>query len=351
MVALKGKTAAAFTTNRDPAVKAALIYGPDAGLVRERATALAKSIVSDLKDPFNYIELSDIDLKAEPSRLADEAAALSFAGGERVIRLRTVGDAAASPAKTLVDALDKGDLKANALVIIEGGDLGKTSKLRKLFEGSKSAVALPCYEDDIGDLRTLAETMAKQAGLSFSQDALDLAISLLGEDRGVSRAELEKLMLFAGPAKTEGDNSIISIAAVKACLVDTISDAVDAVAGAAADGDAARLALNLQRSASAGASAIGLLRALQRMLARLQTAQKAVSAGASPAEAMKRLRPPVFYKEQRAFSDRLRRWPLSRLERANALLVETELSAKTTGAPQKEIIERAAFQIAGLAAR
>ena len=80
-------------------------------------------------------------------------------------------------------------------------------------------------------------------------------------------------------------------------------------------------------------------------------AQSAVSTGQSAAEAMKSLRPPVFYMEQRAFSARLRNWSLAKLSRALDLLLQAECDAKTTGAPQKEIIERVAFQIAALASR
>ena len=78
------------------------------GWCAERADTLAKSVVADFKDPFNYIDLTDADLKTEPARLADEAAALSFAGGERVVRLKTIGEAAAKAAQTLIDGLDGG---------------------------------------------------------------------------------------------------------------------------------------------------------------------------------------------------------------------------------------------------
>ncbi|MEM6414625.1 MAG: DNA polymerase III subunit delta [Pseudomonadota bacterium] len=353
MTALKGRAINAFLNKPDPSKEAVLLYGPDSGLVRERATLLAKNIVADLKDPFNYIELADADLKTDPTRLYDEATALSFSGGKRVIRLRTVGDGATSSAKSLINDLDNGIIKPNALILIEAGDLSKNSKLRKLFEGAEKATTIPCYEDGADDVRALAQQMAAHEGLHFTQDALDLTISLLGEDRGITRAELDKLILFAGPKETRPNDSKseITIDTVSHCLVDTISDAMDSVANAATDGNLKELAINLYRSKTAGGSAIGLLRALQRSLARLQAAQQSISKGASPGDAMKRLRPPIFYKEQKAFANRLSRWPLSQLEHAHAILVETELKAKTTGAPQQEIIERAAFMIAKLGER
>ncbi|MEE2690212.1 MAG: DNA polymerase III subunit delta [Pseudomonadota bacterium] len=351
MTALKGREIDAFLKRRDAGIAAVLIYGPDAGLVRERADKLAASVVPDFKDPFNYIEFSDADLKGEPGRLADEAQALSFAGGERVIRIKGAGDAAAKAADTLVSGLDKRRIKSNAFVVVEAGDLAKSSALRKLFEKAKSAAALPCYADAPADVRALAVDMAKAEDLSFEADALDLVVSLLGDDRGVTRSELEKLILYKGPKSLRDGPAAITLEDARECLVDGVGDALDEAAAAAADGARTALSRALWKSSSAGASPISLLRALSRAFSRLHAAQTMIAGGMSPDMAMKRLRPPVFFKEERAFAQRLRRWPLADLDAALDLLIEAELDAKTTGAPQKEIAERAAIMLALRAAR
>lgn len=352
MTALKGKAIDGFLAKRDPAICAVLVYGPDAGLVKERADKLAKAVTPDFKDAFNYIELTDADVKAEPGRLADEAMSLSFMGGERVVRIRTTGDGAHVAAKTLVDGAVQGHVKVNGLVIIEGGDLAKTSKLRKLFEGAKkAAVALPCYADGAGDVRALALNTAQAEDLRFEPDALDLLVSLLGADRGLSRAEVDKLILYKGPKETRSGPAVITVTDVKESLVDTIGDAMDAVAAAAADGRALALSRALARSAAAGGSPIAALRALQRSFSRLDAAAGHITAGSSAADAMARLRPPVFFMEKKPFEARLQRWSKGKTERALDLLVEAELAAKTTGAPQREIVERTALQLAALARR
>lgn len=352
MAALKGASIERFLASPPENKSAVLIYGPDGGLVRERGAVAAKAITDDLSDPFNYIELADADLKGEPARLVDEAAALSFAGGRRVIRLRTTSDAAAIAAiKNLIDGLDGETLKSNSLVIVEAGELQKSSKLRKLFETARNAVAIACYEDKPDDVRELAIKMAAAEDLRFDQDAVELAVSLLGTDRGVSRSELDKLILYVGPKGQPRDHDVITLTDVKESLVDTVTDALDAVAGAALDGANKRLALALHRSAVSGANSIGLLRALQRSVGRLAAAQDLVAGGTSAADAMKRLRPPVFYTEQRAFTARLRRWSTQKLTRAQNDLLDTECAAKTTGAPQRELVERAAFRLAAMAQR
>src|SRR3546814_17505170 len=89
---LAGKQADAFLANPDPAVRTVLLYGPDGGLIRERSAALLAKIVDDPADPFCVSEIAASQLKDDPARLADEAAALTFGGGRSFVRVRDAGD-------------------------------------------------------------------------------------------------------------------------------------------------------------------------------------------------------------------------------------------------------------------
>ena len=83
---------AAFLQRPDQAIRAVLLYGPDIGLVRERADVLARTVCPDLRDPFRVADLSGAALAADPARLADEAAQMSLIGdSERIPQVRTDG--------------------------------------------------------------------------------------------------------------------------------------------------------------------------------------------------------------------------------------------------------------------
>ncbi len=349
MTALKGRAIKAFLEKPDPAVAAILVYGPDSGLVRTRALTLARGVVDDLNDPFNAIELTDADLKDEPARLADEISALSFAGGARIVRLRTVGEASAKAAEALIKGLDSDAVKPNGLVVIEGGDLSPRSGLRKMFEKAKRAAALPCYADAPADVRDLARDLARAEDLRFDDDALDLLVATLGDDHGLTRSEIDKLILFKGPKSVRSGPATITVEDVRASIVDGPGQALEDATAAAVDGAPKALSAALFKAEAAGASPIGLLRALQRQVARVRTAKAHVEAGESAAAAMKKLRPPVFFAEQRAFENRLRKWPMRRLDLAARMLIDAEFEAKMTGAPQREIVERTALRISMMA--
>src|SRR5215212_5984877 len=94
MVALRAKEIDAFLARPDAGRPIILLYGPDAGLVRERAEALLASAVDDPNDPFSLVRLDGDELAAEPSRLVDEAMTIPLfrwrhrgTGGQPVERL------------------------------------------------------------------------------------------------------------------------------------------------------------------------------------------------------------------------------------------------------------------------
>ena len=65
MVALRGKEIDSYLARPDPGRPIILLYGPDAGLVRERADALMASAVDDPNDPFSLVRLDGDELAAE----------------------------------------------------------------------------------------------------------------------------------------------------------------------------------------------------------------------------------------------------------------------------------------------
>src|ERR1700687_5561329 len=83
MVAIKPADVDRFVARPDPARPVVLVFGPDAGLVSERANALVKSSVDDPNDPFALARLEAEDLAAEPSRLVEEAQTIPLFGARR----------------------------------------------------------------------------------------------------------------------------------------------------------------------------------------------------------------------------------------------------------------------------
>jgi DNA polymerase-3 subunit delta len=220
MVALRGKEIDSFLARPDPGRPIILLYGPDAGLVRERADALLKSAVDDVDDPFSLVKLEGDELAAEPSRLVDEAMTVPLFGGRRAIRVRAGSRSFASG----VDTLAETPLK-DCRIVIEAGDLRPESPLRKACERAKTAVAIGCYPDGERDLAKLMDDELRLANLRIAPDARAALMSLLGGDRQASRNELKKLTLFAhGEGEVTLDHVMGVVADASELKLDPIVD-------------------------------------------------------------------------------------------------------------------------------
>ncbi|MYE00469.1 MAG: DNA polymerase III subunit delta [Alphaproteobacteria bacterium] len=338
---LSGRQIAGFLRNAlPPDLLAVVLYGPDEGQVRERARLLAGKTVEDIQDPFRVATLSGMDLKADPALLADEAAAISLAGGKRLVRLRSAGDDCTTALKAVLDGP-----AADALIVVEAGELTPRSTLRRLAESHDRAAALPCYADDENAVSRLIEHTVRNSGARIEPDALAFAVSHLGNDRATTRMEAEKLALFAGEGGT------IALEDAVACIGDSAALSLDDIAFAAGAGDLAGLSTALDRAAAEATASVTILRAAGRHFQRLDAVQTLVAGGMDARTAMARLRPPVFFRRQAAFRSQLRRWPQGRILAALARLNRAEIECKTTGLPDRAIAERVLIELAGAGAQ
>jgi DNA polymerase-3 subunit delta len=201
-----------------------VVYGPDRGLVSERAGLLAKRSGVALDDPFALLKLDVSDLQGSPGRLLDEVNALGLFGGDKLIWLRGVNNE--KPVLDAVQVILEQGAPANTL-LIEAADLKKGSGLRKLVEPSRAVAVIPCYADDVRALNALIDTELALEGLTITNDARRHLVDQLGGDRVASRNEIRKLALYCkGMGRIEEhhiDDIIGDASSVSA------DDAVDAI--------------------------------------------------------------------------------------------------------------------------
>ncbi|MBX3455633.1 DNA polymerase III subunit delta [Ferrovibrio sp.] len=316
-------------------LRAALFFGPDLGLVRERAKAMAKTVAPDLTDAFQVATITAAQLQEDPARLADEAAQISMLGGRRVVMLSGLGD---KHAKLLADFLS--DPPGDALVVAEAGDLSGRSSLVKAFEGADTAVAVACYADDPRVLAGVIQGMIEEAGRKIDRDAVDYLVEHLGTDRMITRGEIQKLLLYKGD---EAGN--IDLADCEATVGDSSAGSLDDAAFAAFGGDIAGLTEALSKSEQAGESPVAILRVAQKHAQRLHLGVARMAQGNSdPKFVAKSLG--VFWKREDAFLKQLRLWNNDRLLRALDYLTQAELDCKTTGMPSEAATGDALLRIA-----
>ena len=335
MTAIKAFEVDKFVAKPDPGMPIVLVFGPDAGLVRERVDALVKASVDDPNDPFALARIEAEDLSANQARLVEEAHTVPLFGGRRAVLVKAGGRNIAGAVESVIAAPS-----AECRVIIEAGDLRKTAPLRVLCEKAKVAAALPCYPDNERDLARLIDDEMRVAGLTIAPDARATLLSLLGGDRLASRNEVRKLALYAkGQARVE-------LADVMEIVADASTLALDGVIDATFAGKPPDVETEFGKARAGGSSPAAIVSAAIRHVANLHKMKLAVDAGDSTEFAMKRGAPPVHFTREKTVGEALRIWSAPRLIRAMEQLAEASLDMRRNASLAETMAQRTLLALA-----
>ncbi|HEX6002200.1 MAG TPA: DNA polymerase III subunit delta [Hyphomicrobiaceae bacterium] len=336
MVAVKGYQADAFLKAVDRVPSAVLLYGMDAGLIAERAASLAKRLAQAHNG--EVLRLDDADLEDDPHRLGVELLTLPMFGGRKIIRAATGRRITAATLKPIVEVG-----KLEGYLIVEAGHLRKGEALLTLFETAAGAAAIPCFPDEARDLESVVGEVLGTARMQISPEARKLLLARLGADRALSRAEVEKLVLYAHsrPRIEEAD--------VEAAVGDAAETALDRVTMAAAAGRAGEAVRECERCVTGGESAQSVILALQRHFLRLHRLRSGLDEGRSLDELMRALKPQVSYRQKTAIEQQVRAWSPARLNAALALIGDTAKAARLSSALEETLAERLLMELGAMA--
>ncbi|RAZ75007.1 DNA polymerase III subunit delta [Mesorhizobium atlanticum] len=308
MAQKKGYEVDSWLARPDPAMGIVLLYGPDRGLVAERAKTFAVKTGLPLDDPFSVVKLDGAEVDRDEGRLLDEARTVPMFSDRRLLWVRN-----ASGQKALAD-----DIKAltteparDAVILIEAGDLKKGTGLRAIVEAAGNAIALPCYADEARDLDSVIDDELRKAGMSMTLDARQALRRNLGGDRLASRGEIEKLVLYAHGRKEIGIEDINALSGdVSGASFD---DAVDAML----DGKVGDFDIAFTRHCQSGGHPFLVLSSAMRQLQAIQAMRGQMeSGGRNAASVVAGARPPVFFSRRKLVEKTLERWNVDALGRA-----------------------------------
>jgi DNA polymerase-3 subunit delta len=319
MVAYKSSAAASFVKSPKADCRAVLVYGPDAGLVAERASALAQIFARRAHGQTEIVRLDDRDFAEDPARLEVELRTVPMFASQSVVRSRP-DQARRALAQSVV-----GNGVRQSL-IVEAATSDRTRPCASC-SSHKSAAALPCYGDE-STLSRLIDTELAEAGLSIDREARDYLMTRLGADQALSRSEVVKLALYAqGGARVSHDD-------IEAIVGDAAETALENFVYATSGGDPKAALSELQRLALAGTDRAAALSALGRHFTQLHRVASAVSDGGSLEQTVKSLKPRPHFKREPVFLVHCRKWGATRL--AHALPLIQEAIRRTRRSPELE---------------
>ena len=315
-------------------LRAILFFGEDEGLIRDLAARTVRAVAGSLNDPFLVVDVERDNLGA----LRSEMASMSLMGGRKVVRLRDATDSAVAAVQAAVD------VDGGGLLVLEGFGLSNKSKLKTALEKSPHAGVFACYTMDKSAISQLIRTVMAGWNVSIDSDAVTWLADHLGADRGITQSELDKLALFAGSAGR------VDIEAAQLCVGDLSGLSLEDASFAAIGGDVAGCDRAMELSLAEGGSPVAVLRTVAGQLYRVVRVLSMVADGVGQDEAVRGLRPPVFFKREPQFRTALRAWSLPSGTAALERLRVAERECKRTGAPAETICRNAVLAVAGRAA-
>lgn len=279
----------------DPRYRLFLLHGADDPGSRALAARLERAMGADA----DRVDLDGAQLKADPARLADEAASISLFGGKSWVRVTLV---AADDGLKAIEALLDAPAAGNPVVVI-APLLRANSVLLTRLTGEPGALVFASRAPTGEDAERLASAMASAAGLKLAPGLGRRLAEAASGDRAILQCEIEKYALYLDAAPERP-------AALRENLVELLgADAQDGdfskMAGAVMGGDPEAAAGEIARLGSEGIAGIPLLRAAAKRS--LGMADGGMTSGST-------------------------RWTPRRLATAMARLLEGERAVKAPGA-------------------
>jgi DNA polymerase III subunit delta len=338
MTARKAHEVARFLARPDIQAGIFLAYGPDAGLVRETAQRLIRQLGGDDPEGVSLVTLDASEIDADPSLLAVEAKTVSLFGGKRIVRVRGGGKSLVMPLTELRD--DPGE----TAIIVEAGNLPPRDPLRALVESAKLGRALPCFADSDEMLSNLIRETFNKEGIRIDPDVIPTLRENLGNDREITRRELDKLTLYAATNKSLTRDEVLLLCADNGALV------IDAILDAAGSGHAEKLELAINRALAANVDPQRLLAMATIHFGNLRRWRTEVDGGKPPRAVIEGLKPRPHFSRTATLEQQLRQWSDRGLAAATERILTATAESRRRPALAETTLRRALLAIATMAA-
>lgn len=324
-----------FVSRQHDPVFIYLFHGTDPGLIHERAKIAVKKSIADANDAFQLVRFSGDEIASKPGLLADETATIGLFGDSRAIWIE-VGS------KSIIDALEQqiSNPPSACKIILEAGNLKPASPLRKLLDGCKLAASVGCYPDGPAELGRLVEATLRNHSLTIAPDTRDYLVSILGNDRLITRTELDKLCLYA---MGQGEVSLNHIAEI---MNDAASTALDEAIDAAFSGERAKIELLCERVFRDGADAAYLLSSALGHTMKLHRIRLEIENGGQTEHIM--TRNGLFYLRKQVVQSYISRWTSLKIQSSIDTLQEAVVRTRVQNNLSRSLSTRALWKISSM---
>ena len=314
---MKGKQQDISTIINDgeTSLKCILLYGPNTYLINDLYNKLCDSLL-DKDDVFAPSEFNIKEISKNADAFYNEAESLAFGGGRKYLKIDMDNSESAGPVLDLL----KDDIKETTL-LIKGGVLSPRSNIRKSLEKLKNTLIVPFYEDNIVSLKKFIKEKADKRNFSFNEGAINSIVSMSGFERSQINDAVERIMLYY---EFDEDKKIVE-EKVEKILFDTNQGQLNELSKSICVGETEVSQKISEKLLLQGVTPPQFISALIVHFQKLHLVDLNIISGQSTSEAMKQIKPPIFFKEVNAFKSQIKNWNINKVDRALEILTESDL--------------------------
>ncbi len=320
-------------------LKCILLYGPNSYLVNDTYNKLCKSLFNE-NDVFTPPEFNIKEISKDSDIFYNEAKSLSFGGERKYLKIDMDNSEASGP---ILDLL-KDNLNETTL-LIKAGNLSPRSSIRKSLEKLEDALIVPFYEDDFVSLKNFIKEKSNIRNFKFDDTAINAIISMSGFERSQVSDAVERIMLYY----EFSENKIINYEKIKEILFDTNQNQISELCKQVCLGETKLSQQISNRLFLQGVTPPQFISALILHFQKLHLIGLSITSGQSISDAIKKIKPPIFFKEVNAFKAQIQNWNIAKIDRALEILVESDLLTKTNPGLGKSIIGNIVIRLASVA--
>lgn len=322
MAILRSEDFENFLKRKSASLNGLLLHGNDADEISVLARQVMRHIAGDAGIQSAVLHVDASELKTKPGLIEDEFKSMSLLGERRIIFFEGVDDNCLKFVESVL-----ADQKLGNFVLLQGGNLSKSSKLRSACEAASLFASLAVYEEDVSALALRLSKLLQAEGLSWNKEAEAVFLERVGTERGAVNQELKKLIVYC-----HGQNEITEADVIAICG-DMASFASDEVIDAVLRGDMS--SVDAMSSGVEGDLKTVLILFLN-YLVRLQQLRSELDNGVPLESLVRSAKPPIFFKRQAATKSQLRTFDLERLmamqEAVATAIFQTRKSAELADA-------------------
>ncbi len=274
-----------------------LFYGPNLGKI-ETCIQILKNKLSLLDNSLVFLNLFQDDLlNSSFSEIVNQNNQEDIFGNKKGLIFSLSDLKISSEVMKVITSID---LKIQN-IILKTGPIQKGLKIRKFFEDSPDCLITPCYEDSLLEKKDIIIKLFNDEDIQINRDDTEILASLLSNERLCLTNELNKLILYLKTTKDNVSNAFSVLSGNNSQDLNNLIYLLTSKKKRAFWDE-------FLRGQQSFSDEVRFINILSKHLEKLLFVKNKVLLGSTPINAMKSLRPPIFFKQEEAFLSQVDLW-------------------------------------------